>query len=126
MTDEPQIEVVRNEQKSRYEIVVDGTVAGLTEFEADAEGRVVFPHTEVDPAFGGRGLGSILVGGAMADEAARGETVVPVCPFVVKYLQQHDVPGLDIHWRPRDLETAAHASTEEQHPSDEGVGSSQA
>ncbi len=126
MTDEPQLEIVRNEEKSRYEVVVDGTVAGLTEFEVDDAGRVVFPHTEVDPAFGGRGLGSILVAGAMADEAARGETVVPVCPFVVKYLQKNDVPGLDIHWRPRDVETAAHATADEKQPSDEGVGSSPA
>lgn len=115
-------QVVRNDQKSRYEIIVDGTVAGFTQFAPDEAGRAVFPHTVVDPAFGGRGLGSILVAGAMADEAERGETVVPVCPFVVKYLKAHDVPGLDIHWRARDIETAEHASTVEPLPGDEGVG----
>lgn len=116
------VQVVRDDAAERYEIRVDGTVAGFTEFAPDARGRLVFPHTEIDPAFGGRGLGSQLVGGALADAAARGETVVPVCPFVVSYLKKHEVPGLDIHWRPRDVEAAEHASTADPRPSDEGVG----
>lgn len=118
-----QIEVVRNDERQQYEIIVDGTVAGVTAFEPDAEGRLVFPHTVIDPAFGGRGLGSTLVGGALADVAARGETVVPVCPFVVKYLQKNEVPGLDVQWRERDVEVAEHAPTDEKLPGDEGVGS---
>lgn len=92
--------VTRNEEKGRYEISVEGTLAGFTEFEQDEKGRWVFPHTEIDPAFGGRGLGTTLVAEALADEASRGETVVPVCPFVVKYLRTHDVPGLTVAWRP--------------------------
>lgn len=76
------IEVVRNDEAGRYEVVVDGTVAGFTEFEQDDAGRLVFPHTVVDPAFSGRGLATTLVGAAMEDVAARGETVVPVCLFV--------------------------------------------
>jgi predicted GNAT family acetyltransferase len=116
------IHVVRNDAQEQYEIVVDGTVAGYTEYVPDSNGRLIFPHTEIDPAFGGRGLGSTLVGQAMADVAARGETVVPVCPFVVKYLKTHDVPGLDIRWRPRDVEVAEQAPHVEKHPGDEGVG----
>ncbi|GAA1704874.1 hypothetical protein GCM10009808_23540 [Microbacterium sediminicola] len=91
-------EVVRNDADSRYEIHVGGALAGFTEFVADDEGRFVYPHTEIDKAFGGQGLGSILVRGAMTDAAARGETVVPTCSFVVRYLQSHEIPGLDIHW----------------------------
>lgn len=116
------IEVVRNDEAGRYEVVVDGTVAGFTEFEQDDTGRLVFPHTVVDPAFSGRGLAATLVGAAMEDVAARGETIVPVCSFVVKYLQGHDVPGLKIHWRERDVEVAEHAPGREQTPADEGVG----
>ena len=120
MTDD--VHVTRNDARERYEISVDGVVAGFTEFAPDDEGRLVFPHTEIDPAFGGRGLGSVLVGGAMADVAARGETVVPVCPFVVRYLEKQDVPGLDVHWRGREHERAAAVPAPEAHPGDEGVG----
>jgi predicted GNAT family acetyltransferase len=74
------IRIARNDDADRYEILVDGRVAGFTEYEADAEGRHVFPHTEIDPAYGGRGLGTKLVAAAMEGEAARGVSVVPVCP----------------------------------------------
>lgn len=116
------IEVTRNEAAGRYEISVDGAVAGFTAFEPDAEGRLVFPHTVIDPAYGGRGLGTRLIAEAMADVAARGETVVPECSFVVRYLQGHDVAGLAVHWRERDVETAQHAPADEPSPGDEGVG----
>lgn len=91
-------EVVRNDDKGRYEISLDGVLAGFTEFAADNQGRLVFPHTEIDPEFSGRGFGSELIGEAMTDAASRGETVVPRCSFVVRYLQKHEVNGLDIAW----------------------------
>lgn len=91
--------VIRNAEKSRYEIHLGDVLAGFAEFEPDDHGRLVFPHTEIDPAFGGRGLGTTLVAEAMADAAERGDIVVPVCPFVVRYLEGTDVPGLAVVWR---------------------------
>ena len=73
-------------------------LAGFTVFRIDPRGRLIFPHTEVDPAFRGRGIAQALVAGAMADVAARGETVIPHCPVVAKYLRENEVPGLDIVW----------------------------
>lgn len=116
------IRIARNDEKNRYEIIVDDEVAGYAEFDEDAGRRLVFSHTEIDPAYGGRGLGTKLVAAAMADEASRGDTIVPECPFVVAYLQKNEVPGLQIVWRERDIETAEHASTAERTPGDEGVG----
>ena len=64
----------------------------------DSRGRLIFPHTEVDPAFRGRGIAQQVVAGAMADVARRGETVIPHCPVVAGYLRKNEVPGLDIIW----------------------------
>ena len=47
-----EIEVVRNDAAERYEILVGGTVAGFSVFAPDEHGRLVFPHTEIDPASG--------------------------------------------------------------------------
>jgi predicted GNAT family acetyltransferase len=90
--------VVRNDEEGRYEIRLGEVLAGFTQFRPDAHGRLVFPHTEVDPAFKGQGLGGILVGRARAGGASRGETIVPRCPYVVRWLHRHDVPGLRIDW----------------------------
>ncbi len=90
--------VTRNDANGRYEIHVGDVLGGFTEFHADAHGRLVFPHTEIDPAFTGRGLGGVLVGEAMADVLARGETVVPECAYLARYLRKHEIDGLQIHW----------------------------
>lgn len=90
--------VTRSDLKHRYEIRVGDVLAGFTMFRVDANGRLNFPHTEIDPAFRGRGLAQELVAQAMADAAARGETVVPHCPVVAGYLRRNDVPGLTIEW----------------------------
>jgi uncharacterized protein len=91
--------VTRNDEAGRYEIHVGEELGGFTEFRADSQGRLLFPHTELDPAFAGRGLGKVLVGEALKDAAARGETVVPICPFVVKFLSGTTIDGLQVHWR---------------------------
>ena len=121
LTDKNGEPVEVTQEADRFSIAVDGKPVGLTAFVEHGEQRV-FYHTEIDPAFGGRGLGTTLVGEAMADEARRGNTVIPVCPFVIKYLKSHDVPGLKIEWRPRDVEVAESAPTDEKQPGDEGVG----
>lgn len=96
--DEDEMTISRNDDDGRYEIHVGDVLAGYTRFRIDPRGRLIFPHTEVDPAFRGRGIAQNLVAGAMADVAGRGETVIPHCPVVAGYLRRNEVPGLDIVW----------------------------
>jgi predicted GNAT family acetyltransferase len=56
---------------------------------ADKGTRRTLIHTEIDPAFEGRGFGSRLAAAALADARRRGLTVVPECPFVISYLRRH-------------------------------------
>ncbi|MEJ1154392.1 MULTISPECIES: GNAT family N-acetyltransferase [Microbacterium] len=90
--------VARNEKASRYEIHVGEVLAGFADYKTDSHDRVSFPHTEIDPAFAGRGLAKLLIKDAMADAAARNDTVVPHCPFVEKYLKNNSVEGLEVVW----------------------------
>lgn len=110
MTDDTTVE--RNDERSRYEILVGGEVAGSLYFRDDGDGRVVLPHTVVYPDHKGEGLGSILASEALADLARRGDVVVPVCPFVSAYLKGHEVAGLDVEW-PDDAESADAATPSE-------------
>ncbi|MEU8340107.1 GNAT family N-acetyltransferase [Spirillospora sp. NPDC048832] len=81
-------EVTDNPGQSRYEITVDGDLAGFVEYER-GEGSVVFIHTEVDPAFEGKGIGGALARGALDDVRAKGQSVVPLCPFIKKWIGKH-------------------------------------
>ncbi|GGT48874.1 GNAT family N-acetyltransferase [Actinomadura citrea] len=81
-------EITDNAERGRYEIRVDGDLAGFAEYER-GEGAVVFTHTEVDSAFEGKGVGSALARGALDDVRAKGRSVVPLCPFIKKWIGRH-------------------------------------
>ncbi|SNS03118.1 hypothetical protein SAMN06893096_101456 [Geodermatophilus pulveris] len=75
-------------EAGRYEAREGDRVLGLAAYRRHGE-RVVFTHTEVDPAAGGRGVGGTLVRGALDDVRARGLRAVPLCPFVRAWLDRH-------------------------------------
>ncbi|MFD6999911.1 GNAT family N-acetyltransferase [Streptomyces mirabilis] len=81
--------VERNDARHRYEILVDGKRAGLTAYRDRGEQRVFF-HTEVDDAFAGQGLAARLVEYALTDVRDLGMRIVPVCPYVAKFLKKND------------------------------------
>ncbi|MGW3513656.1 GNAT family N-acetyltransferase [Streptomyces sp. NPDC000994] len=81
--------VQRADAKHRYEILVDGKHAGLTAYRDRGEQRV-FYHTEIDDAFAGQGLASRLVQEALTDVRESGKRIVPVCPYVAKFLKRHE------------------------------------
>jgi uncharacterized protein len=88
MADMADITVVRDDAKHRYEARLDGQVAGFAAFRVKPD-QIVMWHTEVDPAFEGRGIGSALARGALDDIRARGEKVVVQCPFIAAYVKRH-------------------------------------
>jgi uncharacterized protein len=74
--------------RDRYELRLDGRLIGLAAYRR-RPGRVAITHTEVDEACTGRGFGSMLAAAALDDARRRGETVVPLCPFVAEYVERH-------------------------------------
>lgn len=81
-------EVRDNRDRSRYELVVDGEVAGFVQYSMRG-GRLILVHTEIDEARAGRGLASILVSGVLDDVRRRRLRIVPICPFVEGYIERH-------------------------------------
>ena len=80
-------EVRNNEAANRFEASVGERVAVLTYERTSSE--LVFTHTGVPSELEGRGLGSKLVRAGLDFARAHGLTVVPLCPFVAWYIQQH-------------------------------------
>ncbi|KRF37667.1 GNAT family N-acetyltransferase [Nocardioides sp. Soil805] len=73
----------------RFEIAVDGTRAGLTQF-VDSGGQRIFFHTEVGEEYAGQGLAGTLVTRALDATREAGLRVVPVCPYVKRFVGSHE------------------------------------
>jgi predicted GNAT family acetyltransferase len=80
---------VRNaEDRSRYELLSGEDVIGIADYRVVGD-SVAFPHTEIDAARRGQGLGDVLVAGALDDVRAAGRTAVPQCWFVADFIERH-------------------------------------
>jgi len=82
------VEVADNPDKARFEMVADGELAGFVQYHLKG-GEIAFTHTQTDDRFLGHGLGSRLVRSSLDAARERHLSVVPYCPFVRSYIQQH-------------------------------------
>lgn len=82
------IEVRDDPSESRYEVVVDGVVAGFTTYKLQAD-RISLIHTEVSKEYSGRGLAGRLVTDELDDIRRRGLAVLPYCPLIRQFIEDH-------------------------------------
>ncbi|OMB96198.1 acetyltransferase [Mycobacterium sp. NS-7484] len=76
------------EHADRFTIEVEGKTVGLADFH-DRDGRRIFPHTEVNPQYRGRGLATILIAEALRSTRSAGLRIVPTCWAVAEYIDAH-------------------------------------
>ncbi|KQP01534.1 GNAT family N-acetyltransferase [Leifsonia sp. Leaf264] len=82
------IDIRRNDEGSRYELSIDGEIAGYAEFRS-VPGQIIVTHTQTLRDYKGQGVATRLTEWLLADARARGERIVPKCPFLVEYLETH-------------------------------------
>jgi predicted GNAT family acetyltransferase len=86
-TDKTGAETTVSLEDGKYTIAVEGKNVGLADF-ADRGDQRVFYHTEIDPAYGGRGLATILVEQALNEARDEGKRIVPVCSMIGTVLKK--------------------------------------
>lgn len=74
-------------ESQRYELLQDGHVIGFLEYERRGD-TLALNHTEIAPEHTGQGKGTLLVRGALDDARARGQHIVPACPFVAEFIRR--------------------------------------
>lgn len=89
------VEVNDNKELDRYEVRVDGDLAGFAQYRLDGE-RITIFHAEVDREYEGKGVGGQLAKSALDDVRARGLELNPRCPFIAAYVRRNPDPYLDI------------------------------
>jgi uncharacterized protein len=79
--------VIDNPAAKRFEVQVGDQVA-FADYNIVATG-ILFTHTEVPQALGGRGIARALVRAGLKYAREKGMKVMPVCPFFAKYIKDH-------------------------------------
>lgn len=74
-----------NTAESRFEILVDGQLAGISDYRLSGD-RLTIVHTEVDEAYSGQGLARRLVLHVLERARQRGQAVLPSCPYARKVI----------------------------------------
>ena len=75
-------------ERRRFEISVDGELAGYTSYRS-RPGVRAFIHTVVGARFEGRGYASRLIAAALDATRREGLTIEPICPYVRSFLAKH-------------------------------------
>jgi uncharacterized protein len=81
-------EVRNNEERSRYELLLDNRVIGVADYR-HVDDKLVLPHTEIERPLRGQGFGDQLIKGALDDIRRAGRTLVPSCWAVAEYIAEH-------------------------------------
>jgi predicted GNAT family acetyltransferase len=81
--------VIHNQASHRYEIWIGDSKIGQAVYSL-LPGEIHFVHTEVDAAEQGKGYAAVLMREALNDVRMNSKAkIVPVCSYVVRYMQQH-------------------------------------
>ncbi|NNH74441.1 N-acetyltransferase [Nocardia uniformis] len=80
------MEVRKNTALDRFELLVEGVVAGIAAYQDTANERA-FVHTEIYPQFEGQGYGRKLVQMALDTTRDEGYGILPLCPMVHHFVE---------------------------------------
>lgn len=81
------IALVKNDEKRRFEIAIEGRYA-FTNY-GEYGHQIALVHTETDPEISGQGVASALIEKTFRYLEDRQIELLPFCPFVFAYIQRH-------------------------------------
>ena len=86
------ITVRHNPGRERFEMLDAGNVIGKAaykEYDGGASPERIFYHTVINEEYGGHGLAAKLAKMALTETIEAGRAIVPVCPYIKKYIGKH-------------------------------------
>lgn len=76
-------------ENDRYVIEHNGEIVGFTEYHLRGGNHYFFYHTSIHDSYAGQGVGSTLARFALDDVREKGALVVPLCPFIAGWIENH-------------------------------------
>lgn len=81
------LDITHNQAAKRFEVSIDNQIGYISYQERDD--KLLYDHTIVPQALGGRGVGSALVKHALNYAREHNKKVLPQCSFVSSYISKH-------------------------------------
>lgn len=78
------------ETKGEFLAKMEGQKAGLMTYSWAGEDRIIIDHTEVEPAYNGKGVGKELVYKAVEFAREKNLKIIPLCPFAKAMFQKNE------------------------------------
>jgi predicted GNAT family acetyltransferase len=87
------VENVKEPNGGYFKAEMDGRRAGLMSYVDAGADKFIIDHTEVEPAYAGKGVGTALVLAAVEYARLNGLKIIPICPFAKAVFMKRDDIG---------------------------------
>ncbi len=85
-----QVKQNNNEKNGEFEAFFDGKHAGLMTYTWAGNDKFIIDHTEVEPAYNGKGVGKEMVLSAVDFARKNHIKIIPLCPFAKATFQRNE------------------------------------
>lgn len=85
-----EIKQINRETKGEFVANLDGQKAGLMTYSWAGDEKIIIDHTEVQPAFNGKGVGKELVYKAVEFAREKNLKILPLCPFAAAMFKKNE------------------------------------
>jgi predicted GNAT family acetyltransferase len=83
-----QIDQFDRENKGFFKAEIDGEVAGRMTYSRAGNDKIIIDHTEVYPAYNGKGVGKELVMAAVDFAREHNLKIIPLCPYAKRVFER--------------------------------------
>lgn len=86
------LEVTQKNRETKGEFIAafDGQKAGLMTYSWAGDDKIIIDHTEVEPAYNGKGVGKEMVYKAVEFAREKGIKILPLCPFAKAMFEKNE------------------------------------
>ena len=85
-----ELKQINRETKGEFIATFDGNKAGVMTYSWAGADKIIIDHTEVEPAYNGKGVGKEMVYKAVEFARENNLKIIPLCPFATATFKKNE------------------------------------
>lgn len=85
-----EVKQINRETKGEFIATFDGKKAGVMTYSWAGADKIIIDHTEVEPAYNGKGVGKEMVYKAVEFARENNLKIIPLCPFATATFKKNE------------------------------------